>query len=138
MKAIVKLAISFVWSVLKVKKQAINSNRLRQFPCKTCRFFTKNHHLKCAVQPHLALTKEAFDCPDYWHKKQSDSLMTDFSIFSATVFDTQTQSWHHIDNLFAHSESVWVIAPFLCPFTPYPPNRGEVHSELMLTVKQDE
>ena len=139
MKAIVKLAISFVWSVLKDKKQSVNTNLIRQFPCKTCRFFTKNHHLKCAVQPHLALTKQAFDCTDYWHQEQSDSLMSDISIFSATVFNPQTQSWHHTDNLFTHSESVRVIAPFLCPFTFYPPKPEEVHSETMLTdVKQDE
>lgn len=139
MKAIVKLVISFVWSVLKDKKQAVHTNRLRQSPCKTCRFFIKNHHLNCAVQPHLALTKQAFDCTDYRHQEQSDSLMSDFPIFSATVFNPQTQSWHHTDNLLARSESVWVVAPFLCPFSPYSLKPEEVHSESMLTeVKQDE
>ncbi len=139
MKAIVKLVISFVRSVLKDKRQSVNANRLRQFPCKTCRFFTKNHHLKCAVQPYLALTKQAFDCTDYRHQEQSDLLISDFPIFSATVFNPQTQSWHHTDNLLAHSESVWVVAPFLCPFSHYPPKPETAHSESMLSeVKQDE
>jgi len=34
-------------------------------PCRTCRFFSNNTHLKCAVQPTLVLTEQANNCPDY-------------------------------------------------------------------------
>ncbi|MBD2463747.1 hypothetical protein H6G89_22355 [Oscillatoria sp. FACHB-1407] len=36
-----------------------------QIPCTTCRFFTNNPYVKCAVRPDLALTKQAIDCTDY-------------------------------------------------------------------------
>jgi hypothetical protein len=36
-----------------------------QIPCTTCRFFTNNPYVKCAVRPDLALTKQAIDCSDY-------------------------------------------------------------------------
>ncbi|MDX2211715.1 MAG: hypothetical protein SFY66_00375 [Oculatellaceae cyanobacterium bins.114] len=36
-----------------------------QIPCMTCRFFTNNPYVKCAVRPDLALTKQAADCTDY-------------------------------------------------------------------------
>jgi len=34
-------------------------------PCTTCRFFSNNTYLKCAVQPTLVLTEQAKNCPDY-------------------------------------------------------------------------
>ena len=37
----------------------------QQFPCTNCRFFDKNHYLKCAVHPEIVLTKQALDCSDY-------------------------------------------------------------------------
>ena len=37
----------------------------QQFPCTNCRFFDKNHYLKCAVHPEIVLTKKALDCSDY-------------------------------------------------------------------------
>ncbi|MEG3436450.1 hypothetical protein V0288_04905 [Pannus brasiliensis CCIBt3594] len=34
-------------------------------PCASCRFFSNNVYLKCAVRPSDALTDRAVDCPDY-------------------------------------------------------------------------
>jgi hypothetical protein len=36
-----------------------------KIPCYNCRFFDNNPHLKCAIQPSLVLSEEAFNCPDY-------------------------------------------------------------------------
>lgn len=36
-----------------------------QMRCRNCRFFKDSPYLKCAVQPSVALTPEALDCPDY-------------------------------------------------------------------------
>lgn len=38
-------------------------------PCKSCRFFSNNHYLTCAVHPSIALTKQASNCPDYCSQK---------------------------------------------------------------------
>lgn len=45
--------------------QEITSRSSGQVPCRTCRFFTNNPYLKCAVHPSIALTKQAIDCTDY-------------------------------------------------------------------------
>ncbi len=37
-----------------------------QIPCRTCRFFTNNQYLKCAVHPSTVLKQQAINCPDYW------------------------------------------------------------------------
>lgn len=36
-----------------------------QIPCTSCRFFTNNPYLRCAVRPDTALTPQAIDCSDY-------------------------------------------------------------------------
>ena len=36
-----------------------------QIPCKRCRFFSNNPYLKCAVQPIIAMTKEAIDFSEF-------------------------------------------------------------------------
>jgi hypothetical protein len=36
-----------------------------QVPCSKCRFFSNNPYLKCAVQPTIAMTKEAIGCSDF-------------------------------------------------------------------------
>lgn len=45
----------------------------------------------------------------------NDSSLPVTPVFSATVFEPKTQSWHRLPNLFEHSESVWAVAPFLRP-----------------------
>lgn len=44
---------------------AVNIKSLNQIPCKNCKFFANNPHLKCAIQPSLVLTEKAIDCSDY-------------------------------------------------------------------------
>ncbi len=44
---------------------AVNIKSLNQIPCKNCKFFANNPHLKCAIQPSLVLTEKAIDCADY-------------------------------------------------------------------------
>ncbi len=34
-------------------------------PCRNCRYFNSNYHLKCAVHPSSVLTEKAMDCRDY-------------------------------------------------------------------------
>jgi len=36
-----------------------------QVYCKSCRFFSNNPYLKCALHPSSVLTKQAKDCSDY-------------------------------------------------------------------------
>lgn len=50
-----------------------------QAPCRNCIFFDKNEYLKCAVNPHAVLTKQANDCADYCNKYE-------------TCFQTNSQS----------------------------------------------
>jgi len=119
-KAIVGLTILSIWKISRDKKQVLTSNRFQQVPCKTCRFFTNNHYLKCAVHPAVALTKQALNCSDFCLQEFPDSSLPGLSVVSATVFDPQTQSWYCLPNLFADSESVYAAAPFLRPLTPCP------------------
>lgn len=35
-------------------------------PCSSCRFFSQNAYLKCAVHPSIALTKQALNCSNFW------------------------------------------------------------------------
>ncbi|WP_026733737.1 hypothetical protein [Fischerella sp. PCC 9605] len=39
-----------------------------KLPCYTCRYFSNNHYLHCAVQPSIVLTEEAMNCSDYCPK----------------------------------------------------------------------
>lgn len=52
----------------------IYAQRMYQIPCSTCRFFTKNYQLKCAIHPIEALTEEAINCLDYESKFTLSSL----------------------------------------------------------------
>lgn len=46
--------------------KVVTINRLKQVPCKNCRFFNNSHYLKCAVHPSSVLTRQALNCSDYW------------------------------------------------------------------------
>ena len=41
------------------------AKQMHQIPCTNCVFFTGNYHLKCTVQPTIALSEDAIDCRDY-------------------------------------------------------------------------
>jgi hypothetical protein len=47
------------------KRTASSQTSLPKIPCYNCRFFDNNPHLKCAIQPSLVMSEEAFNCPDY-------------------------------------------------------------------------
>ena len=40
------------------------AKRMHQIPCTKCRFFTGDYRLKCTVNPDIANTEQAIDCPD--------------------------------------------------------------------------
>lgn len=53
------------WSLVSFAIDAYNTaKKMHQIPCTKCRFFTGDHRLKCTVNPHVANTEEAIDCPD--------------------------------------------------------------------------
>lgn len=64
----------FVFTISELSK--VNQNKIviftinyfQKYPCRRCRFFNDNGYLKCAVHPYHALTKQAFNCSDYWSK----------------------------------------------------------------------
>ena len=73
-----------------------------------------------------------------WLSEKGGAKSTDLSlpvipVFSVTVFDPKTQSWHRIPNLFERSESVRAVAPFICPSTVVTQKRRE-SSWLVLTA----
>lgn len=73
---IVLLAISglIILNKLQLLHQAKKLNYLDEFPCKNCRFFSKNSYLKCAVNPSTVFTKAAINCNDYHPLKNSKKI----------------------------------------------------------------
>lgn len=55
--------ISDTWKLNRRKRNSLSPTA--QLPCKKCSFFHNNPYVKCAVSPHLALTKDAADCSDF-------------------------------------------------------------------------
>ena len=54
------------WTLLSAILDVIaRGKQMHQVPCTKCRFFTRDYRLKCTVQPHIANTEQAIDCPDY-------------------------------------------------------------------------
>ncbi|WP_276750585.1 hypothetical protein [Chlorogloeopsis fritschii] len=64
----VLLVISKMRRVTENNKVYFSVNSLHKLPCKTCRYFSNNYHLHCAVQPSIVLTEEAMNCSDYCPK----------------------------------------------------------------------
>jgi hypothetical protein len=46
----------------------LSTNSNQNLPCINCKYFSKNHHLKCAVQPYFVMKPEAINCSDYCQK----------------------------------------------------------------------
>lgn len=38
---------------------------MHKIPCSRCQYFTNDHRLKCTLQPLIANTESAIDCPDF-------------------------------------------------------------------------
>lgn len=78
--AILVLFLLRVFGVLRedesVTKYATRVSPCRAAPCPSCRFFSKNVYLKCAVRPTDVLTDRAIHCSDYCplHQERSDQL----------------------------------------------------------------
>ncbi|MER3435248.1 MAG: hypothetical protein C4288_17985 [Leptolyngbya sp. ERB_1_1] len=50
----------------KLNRKEIKTGRtLAQPPCKKCQFFSNNPYIKCAVNPHVAMTPAANDCAGF-------------------------------------------------------------------------
>ncbi|MBW4439785.1 MAG: hypothetical protein KME10_00840 [Plectolyngbya sp. WJT66-NPBG17] len=47
------------------RKEVKTTRNLAQLPCKKCQFFSNNPYMKCAVNPHMAMTPDATDCSDF-------------------------------------------------------------------------
>lgn len=46
-------------------EEMLTIKHFHEFPCRSCRYFTNNPYLKCAVQPDIALTVRSLNCSDY-------------------------------------------------------------------------
>lgn len=56
----------FAWGIWSAIADGVaKAKRMHSIPCADCRYFTGDYHLKCTVQPHVALSEAAIDCPDY-------------------------------------------------------------------------
>ncbi len=55
------------------RKETENSKHTAQLPCKKCVYFNNNPYIKCAANPHIAMTKAAKDCGDF-HLRDSKPL----------------------------------------------------------------
>jgi hypothetical protein len=54
-------------------KEVESSQYTTQLPCKKCRFFNNNPYVKCAVNPHIAMTKAANTCSDFQPKERKSA-----------------------------------------------------------------
>ncbi|AFY89674.1 hypothetical protein [Chroococcidiopsis thermalis] len=58
------------WAVTREDIEDMFEGMSSQIPCRKCRFFSHNPYLKCAVQPTIAMTKEAIHCVEFRSKKK--------------------------------------------------------------------
>ena len=55
----------FGWSLAGLVMDTVaRARKMHQIPCTKCRFFTGDYRLKCTVNPSIANTEEAINCPD--------------------------------------------------------------------------
>lgn len=68
-----------VWSLGSAIRDSVKqAKRMHQIPCARCVFFTSDYHLKCPVQPKIALSEDAIDCPDYRQRSMIYQSSADF------------------------------------------------------------
>ncbi len=68
------LMFLLLWSLVAAIRDTINrAQQMHQIPCAHCTFFTKDYHLKCPVQPLIALSEQAIDCPDFCGTRKENS-----------------------------------------------------------------
>jgi hypothetical protein len=71
-----------VWAVASIimfrglpkalRKKPLELNRPQKVPCRSCRFFSSNPYLKCALHPTSVMTDQAIDCADFHTREQED------------------------------------------------------------------
>ncbi|MEA5470851.1 hypothetical protein [Spirulina sp. 06S082] len=54
-----------------VREAIVKSQKMHAIPCTNCRFFTNDHRLKCTIQPFIANTEQAIQCPEFQTKSHS-------------------------------------------------------------------
>lgn len=55
----------FGWSLAGLAMDMVaRARKMHQIPCTKCRFFTGDYRLKCTVNPSIANTEQAINCPD--------------------------------------------------------------------------
>lgn len=60
------LMLLIVWNLgTAIADTVRRAKRMHQIPCANCTYFTKDYRLKCPVQPTIALSESAIDCPDF-------------------------------------------------------------------------
>lgn len=60
------LISTLIVSLRDIKKRG---EIMHKIPCSQCQYFTNNYRLKCTLQPLIANTELAIDCPDFALKK---------------------------------------------------------------------
>ncbi|CAC5344946.1 conserved hypothetical protein [Planktothrix rubescens CCAP 1459/22] len=69
------LFILITWSIVAALRDTVKqAKQMHQIPCADCIFFTGDYHLKCPVQPTIALSEAAINCPDYRSCHPNSSL----------------------------------------------------------------
>jgi hypothetical protein len=53
---------TFIIGLRDIKKRG---EIMHKIPCSQCQYFTNDHRLKCTLQPLIANTELAIDCPDF-------------------------------------------------------------------------
>jgi hypothetical protein len=58
-------------------ERTLTPEAFHKIPCRSCRYFSHNPYLNCAIHPSLVLTGQAIDCPDYCAKGESTETKHD-------------------------------------------------------------
>lgn len=60
------------WNIGFMIRSAVNQGvKMHKIPCANCQYFVRSYHLKCTVNPDIALSEAAIDCPDYQDSRTS-------------------------------------------------------------------
>lgn len=55
-----------IQKTVRLSKDAVaHLKKIHQIPCADCTFFTGEYHLKCPLNPTIALSEQAIDCQDF-------------------------------------------------------------------------
>ena len=69
----VLLGLLIVSGIRIIRNVVKNGQEMRKIPCTDCQYFTNDYRLKCTIQPNIANTQLAVDCPDFI-KSESNSF----------------------------------------------------------------